>query len=205
MKLELWPITRPVPYARNPRKITEEAIAKCAASIKEFGFRVPIVVDEDDVILAGHTRLLAAQRLELAEIPVHVAVGLSKAQRRAFRIAENRTHTEASNDFEFLALELAELKEAGFDLALTAFDTHELAPLLAMDAADELLNDEDEPATDKPIKHKIEFTSEQFEIIARGIFKIRDIEQEANITDGRALELLVADWLAGAPIDNGAA
>src|SRR5882757_8377954 len=89
-----WPIAKVVPYARNSRKIPERAIDKVAASIKEFGFRVAIVVDKDDVVICGHTRLLAAKRLGLQEVPVHVAENLTPAQVKAFRLMDNRSHQE---------------------------------------------------------------------------------------------------------------
>src|SRR3982074_851240 len=90
MTIENWPIVRPIPYARNARRIPQSAIDKVAASIKEFGWRQPIVVDSEDVIIAGHTRLLGAQKLELSEVPVHVALNLTPAQVKAYRIMDNR-------------------------------------------------------------------------------------------------------------------
>jgi len=131
LTIEWWPIERPVPYARNPRVASEEAITKVAASITEYGFRQPIVVDADGVIIAGHTRLLAAQRLELKQVPVHVAAELTPQQAKAYRIADNRSAQETSWDDEFLSLELEELLTAKVDLALTGFDAEELDAILA--------------------------------------------------------------------------
>jgi ParB/RepB/Spo0J family partition protein len=102
MKVELIEIGRVIPYARNPRR-NENAITKVAASIKEYGFRQPIVVDEEMVIIAGHTRLQAAQSLGLKKVPVHVADGLTQAQIKANRLADNRTHEDAEWDEELLA------------------------------------------------------------------------------------------------------
>lgn len=118
------------PYAKNPRK-NEAAVAKVAASIKEFGWRQPIVVDEDMVVLAGHTRLLAAKRLGMATVPVHVALGLSPAQRRAFRLADNRSGAEAEWDDALLAEEIAALLAEGADLSTTGFDPDEISRLTA--------------------------------------------------------------------------
>ncbi len=129
MQVELIEIGRVVPYARNPRR-NENAIGKVAASIKEYGFRQPIVVDEEMVIIAGHTRLQAAQQLGLKKVPVHIATGLTKAQAKAYRLADNRTHEEAEWDDELLAIELGELDELGFSLDLTGFDAVELEELL---------------------------------------------------------------------------
>src|SRR4051812_46319555 len=110
MKIELWAIDKPIPYARNARKIPQSAIDKVAASIREFGFRQPIVVDKKRVVLAGHTRLLAAKKLGLKKVPVHVASNLTVAQAKAYRLADNRTNDETPWARDLLALELADLK-----------------------------------------------------------------------------------------------
>jgi DNA modification methylase len=137
MKIELWPIDRPVPYAKNPRKIPQSAIDKVAASIKEFGWRQPIVVDSNGVIVVGHSRLLAARKLDLLEVPVHVAADLTEAQCRAYRIADNRAGEEARWDDELLKLELGELGELA---GLTAFDPKEIKRLgLAEDAVQDAI------------------------------------------------------------------
>jgi len=135
MNIELWPIDKPIPYARNARKISEAAVAKVAASIKEFGFRQPIVVDAEGVIVAGHTRLLAARKLGMTTVPVHVAVNLTPAQAKAYRLMDNRSHEEAEWDMELLPLELEDLKILEFDLGLTGFDDDELGRLLGADHA----------------------------------------------------------------------
>jgi DNA modification methylase len=131
LAVELWPVERPIPYARNARVCPEAAVAKVAASLAEFGFRQPIVVDAEGVIIAGHTRLLAAQRLGLKEVPVHVAIGLTPQQVKAYRLMDNRSAQETSWDEELLALELEELSGLDVDLLLTGFDEEELAALLA--------------------------------------------------------------------------
>ena len=137
-----WPTDKPLPYARNARVCPESAIAKVAASIAEFGWRQPIVVDEAGVILAGHTRLLAARKLGLTEVPVHVAAGLSPAQAKAFRLMDNRSNQESSWDYELLGCELEELADLEIDLRLTGFDIDELSSLSATDSAG--LTDPDE-------------------------------------------------------------
>ncbi len=154
MKVELIEIGRVIPYARNPRK-NEAAIAKVAASIKEYGFRQPIVVDEEMVIIAGHTRLQAAQTLALKKVPVHVATGLTPAQIKAYRLADNRTHEDAEWDEELLAIELGELNDLGFDLDLTGFDAIELEELLDGAAMDGLTEDDAIPeAPEVPISQE---------------------------------------------------
>lgn len=147
LSVELWPTSKPIPYARNARKIPQSAIDKVAASIQEFGFRQPIVVDKKRVILAGHTRLLAAQKLGLKQVPVHVAANLTVAQAKAYRLADNRTNDEATWDSEMLALELADLKVDEFDLALTGFNADELIDLDEKSEAENAPSVVDHPRT----------------------------------------------------------
>src|SRR6202140_3550386 len=108
MHVEMRPISSIRPYENNPR-LNDAAVDAVAASIKAFGFRQPIVVDEQGVIIVGHTRYKAALKLGLQEVPVHVAVGLSPAQAKAYRIADNQTATLAQFDEDRLAIELIEL------------------------------------------------------------------------------------------------
>src|SRR5437762_3196195 len=141
MHVELRAITSIRPYDKNPR-INDPAVDAVAASIKEFGFRQPIVVDEDGVIIVGHTRYKAALKLGLAEVPVHVAVGLSPEQAKAYRIADNQTAQLSDWNYDLLPDELLALQEVGFDLDLTGFSADELTELLA-DKGDEGLTDPD--------------------------------------------------------------
>lgn len=147
MEVEQWPLERVIPYARNPRR-NAGAVAKVAASLKEFGWRQPIVVDGEGVVVVGHTRLEAARTLGFSEVPVHVAAGLSEAQVKAYRLADNRTGEEAEWDPELLALEIGDLRDAGLDLALTGFDTDELAAL-RMDGAEGLTDPDEAPPLPK--------------------------------------------------------
>jgi hypothetical protein len=136
------PVESLVPYARNPRNNTA-AIDAVKASIAEFGFRQPIVVDEKLVVIVGHTRLEAAKQLGLKTVPVHVAEGLTPAQAKAYRIMDNRSHENAEWDDELLRLEFGDLKLDDFDLALTGFVSEELDKLLGAEQI-EGLNDPDE-------------------------------------------------------------
>src|SRR6516162_765002 len=133
MQVELRPIGTIRPYENNPR-LNDAGVDAVAASIREFGFRQPIVVDEDGVIIVGHTRYKAALKLGMEAVPVHVAVGLSPAQSKAYRIADNQTATIATWDDDKLPLELAGLQEMGFDLNLTGFSADELLRLLDSNA-----------------------------------------------------------------------
>jgi len=117
------------PYDRNPR-INDQAVDAVAASMAQFGFRQPIVVDADGVIIVGHTRWKAAKKLGLARVPVHIATDLSPEKIRAYRIADNKTGELAEWDMEILPIELAELREGGFDMDVLAFDDEEIAKLL---------------------------------------------------------------------------
>jgi DNA modification methylase len=120
-----------IPFARNPRTHSAAQVAKIAASIVEFGWTNPILVDGSQGIIAGHGRLAAARKLGLAEVPVIELSHLTPAQKRAYVIADNRLALDAGWDEEMLALELAELSESGYDLTLTGFGADELADLLA--------------------------------------------------------------------------
>lgn len=134
-----------IPYARNSRTHSDEQVAQIAASIREFGFTNPVLVDADNGIIAGHGRVLAARKLGLATVPVLRIDYLSEAQKRAYVIADNKLALNAGWDEELLALELGELNELGVDLALTGFSEEELAGL-RLGPADEVegLTDEDE-------------------------------------------------------------
>ncbi|HTU17693.1 MAG TPA: ParB N-terminal domain-containing protein [Gemmataceae bacterium] len=129
MQVEMRRIDTIRPYEYNPR-LNDAGVDAVAASIQQFGFRQPIVVDEDGVIIVGHTRYKAALKLKLEEVPIHVAIGLSPAQAKAYRIADNQTATLSSWDDDKLPLELAQLQEMDFDLNLTGFSSDELIRLL---------------------------------------------------------------------------
>ena len=128
MKVEQWSIARVKPYERNARIIPPSAIEKVALSIQKFGWQQPIVVDSAGVIVAGHTRLLAAQKLGLKKVPVHVAAELSAEQIKAYRLMDNRSHQESEWNDDLLRFELGAL--APLDLAVTGFDADELTALL---------------------------------------------------------------------------
>jgi len=130
MNVENRPINSIRPYENNPRT-NDAAVDAVAASIKEFGFRQPIVVDEQGIIIVGHTRYKAALKLGMTGVPVHIAVGLTPAQAQAYRLADNQTATMSSWDDDKLIQELAKLRELNFDLNLTGFSEDKLLQLLA--------------------------------------------------------------------------
>src|SRR5271169_2737503 len=129
MKIEIWSLDRIRPYEKDARKIPLRAIDKVAASLQEFGWQQPIVVDKEGVIVVGHVRRLAALQLGWTEAPVTVFQGTA-AQARAYRLMDNRSHQEADWDLDLLAPEIAELSALSFDLSLTGFNVHELDVLL---------------------------------------------------------------------------
>src|SRR4030042_259241 len=120
MNVELRPLAAIKPYDKNPR-INDAAVDAVAESIRRFGFPQPIVVDGDGVIVCGHTRWKAAQKLGLPEVPVHVARDLTPEQIRAYRIADNKTAEMAEWNMDLLPIELAELQGAGIDWSLLGF------------------------------------------------------------------------------------
>jgi DNA modification methylase len=135
MHVEMRPIESIRPYANNPR-LNDAAVDAVAASLRAYGFRQPIVVNEEGVIIVGHTRYKAALKLGMETVPVHVAVGLSPAQAKAYRIADNQTAALSQWDDDKLPLELAALQEMGFDLDLTGFSGDELLRLLGSETND---------------------------------------------------------------------
>ncbi len=141
--IEHWPLDRLVPYIRNPRTHSEAQIAQIAASIVEFGFLNPILVDTSAGIIAGHGRLRAARKLQLPEVPVIVLDHLTESQKRAYVIADNRLAENAGWDEELLRLELAALDDENFNVHVTGFEDEDLARLLAQQEAADGLTDED--------------------------------------------------------------
>ena len=135
-KIEQWPTAKLLPYARNARTHSDDQVAQIAASIAEFGFTNPILAGSDGIIVAGHGRLAAAQKLGLAIVPVVVLDHLTPPQRRALVIADNRIAENAGWDDAMLRIELEALQLDGFDLDITGFDADALAELIAGDEPD---------------------------------------------------------------------
>ena len=138
-----------IPYARNPRTHSDAQIAQLAASIVEFGWTNPILVDGDNGVIAGHGRLLAARKLGMTEVPVIELAHLTPAQKRALVIADNRLALDADWDEAMLVLELAELADIGFELDLTGFSANEIERLLDAVETTEPANASDAPDADR--------------------------------------------------------
>jgi hypothetical protein len=130
LSMEYRPLRALIPYARNARTHSDTQVAEIAASIREFGFTNPILVDGENGIIAGHGRLLAARKLGMTDVPVIELAGMTEAQKRAYVIADNRLALNAGWNTELLALEFSDLASLGFDLSLTGFGEDEIAALL---------------------------------------------------------------------------
>lgn len=145
-QIEMMAVADLVPYARNSRTHDDAQVAQIAASIREFGFTNPVLIDAQGGIIAGHGRVLAARKLSLAEVPCIMLDHLTDTQRRAYIIADNKLALNSGWDAELLSLELSELNDEGFDLDLTGFTSEEI---LALCAEDDDTEDE-APAGDAP-------------------------------------------------------
>src|SRR5579862_5713538 len=130
LQVEWWPIDRPRDYPKNARKWSAQAVDKVATSIREYGWRQPLVCDPGDEIIIGHLRRAAGRKAGCTECPVHVAHGLTPEQIRGLRVMDNRAHEESGWDFGLLAPELTDLRRLGFGLELTGFDEDELGRLI---------------------------------------------------------------------------
>jgi hypothetical protein len=136
-KVERQALDRLLPYARNARTHSDEQIAQIAASMREWGWTNPVLVDEEGTLIAGHGRVLAARQLGLTEVPVMTARGWSRAQKEAYRLADNKLALNAGWDIDMLRLELSDLVDMGFDPELTGFAGLELDELLGRAAPGE--------------------------------------------------------------------
>lgn len=172
LKIKYVKLTEITPYERNPRVISEEAVTKVQESIESFGFKQPIIVDNNMVIIAGHTRYKAATNLELEEVPIIVVEDLTEEQVQALRIADNKTGEYSEWDNDLLKEIFEELEQNGLDLYTTGFSANEIEDILK-DAEDELgsldlIRDESDvsDATVKKLvfgKYKCVLTDEEFE------------------------------------------
>jgi len=188
-----------IPYARNSRTHSDEQVAQIAASIKEFGFLNPIIIDGENGIIAGHGRVMAAQKLGLKELPCIEASHLTDAQRRAYIIADNKLALNAGWDDEMLRIELAELGEADFDLELTGFSLDEIEAL-DFDAGEEVGMPDLPDGDREPFQQKT-FTlhDEQAAIVDDAVTLARtnplaDTGLNEN-SNGNALALICQQWL----------
>ena len=188
-----------IPYARNSRTHSDEQVAQIAASIREFGFLSPIIIDGNNGIIAGHGRVLAAQKLKIDQLPCIEANHLTEAQRKAYVIADNKLALNAGWDNELLRIELGELKELGFDVTITGFSLDELAEL-EFDSDCEADMPELADGDKEPYQQKT-FTlhDEQAALVDDAVALARkhplvdnDLNENSN---GNALALICEQWL----------
>jgi len=154
MKIESIKLDKLIPYARNSRTQSDQQVAQVAASIREFGFTNPVLIDSEDGIIAGHGRVMAARKLGLTEVPCIRLGHLTETQKRAYIIADNKIALNSGWDEEMLGLELADLREADFDLDLIGFDSGEIEA--ALNPAEPIQSDSDDGDKIQDVKEPIE-------------------------------------------------
>lgn len=156
MQIEYISTDKIIPYANNPRINDGEAVDRVASSIAEYGFKNPIIIDKNNIIICGHTRFKAAKKLGIDNVPVIRADDLTPAQIKSFRVAENRVSEYAKWNNELLTLELQELQELEFDLDLTGFEKWELDnllnPISDEDLQDFFVEKEEKPKEPKKVQ-----------------------------------------------------
>jgi len=190
-----------VPYARNARTHSAEQVAQIAASIKEWGWTTPVLIDESGQIIAGHGRIIAARKLGMAEVPVIIAEGWTEAQKKAYVIADNKLALNAGWDESMLALEFGELEGLGFDLELTGFTGEEIKAFsfgdesVSLDKMPTLPDGEREPFQQKTFT----LHDEQVDIVDDAVTLARtspivDTGLNEN-SNGNALALICKQWL----------
>lgn len=181
-----------IPYANNPRKNDGEAVDRVASSIKEYGFKSPIIVDKDNVVIAGHTRLKAAHKLKLDTVPVIKADDLTPAQIKSYRIADNKVAEYSTWDNELLSIEFEKLQELDFDLDLTGFEDFEIESLLNEDENEEVTEDdfEFELPKEPKSKHGELYRLGNHYLMCGDSTSIEDVEK---LTNGVKIDMLITD------------
>jgi DNA modification methylase len=192
MQIEKRQLSELIPYINNSRKHSDDQVTQIAASIKEFGWTNPILVDGDNGIIAGHGRIMAAKKLGMTEVPVIELAHLSKEQRKALIIADNKLALNSDWDLNLLAIELKDLQDLGFDLNLTGFADKELADILKPDQVEGLTDEDAVP--DTPIEPK----TKPGDIYQLGNNRLMcgdstNIDQVEKLMDGNKASLVITD------------
>lgn len=175
LQIKYMPVAELTPYANNSRTHSDEQVLQIAASINEFGFTNPILIDEDGGVIAGHGRIMAADKLELAEVPTITLAGLTEAQKKAYVIADNQLALNSGWDFDMLKIELRELDDLDFDLDLIGFDPDVIDRLLD----DSEYDDEDEGSGQGESDEAI-FEKKTFNLHVEQIQSIEDALEKAK-------------------------
>ena len=200
---KLWPadaverrsVAELIPYARNARTHSEEQVAQLAASIQEWGWTVPVLVDERGGIIAGHGRIMAARKLGLLDVPVMAATGWSEARKRAYVIADNKLAMNAGWDKDKLNAELAELAEIGFNLATTGFSDDELSAILAGNAVDGDNAEGGEGGESGKPQAMMKFGRKKVPITAQDVTRLKDLLE--RYVEEFSLKNGFPGWLCG--------
>ena len=184
MQIEHLQVAELVPFINNSRTHSDEQVAQVAASIKEFGFTNPILIGSDNVIIAGHGRLLAARKLGTETVPCIRLAHLSEAQRRAYVIADNKLALNAGWDDELLSLELGELENMDFDLSLIGFSEYELGALLNSNDLDYSDKNKELDLDDfnDEMQMKFNLSKEQYDFISDRLSNINDSKEIALLS-----------------------
>ena len=192
--IALKPISGLMPYARNARLHDESQLTSLEQSFREFGWTMPVLVDETGGVIAGHARLIIAERLGFDVAPVLTATGWDEGRRRAYILADNKLTERGGWDWELVAAELKDIRDLGTPLDLTGFEDFETEPLLAADWKPP----EKPEATDKPHSatdaKQITVTSEQYETIMGAVQRVRDQNGNARMSEGKALEMIAGEY-----------
>jgi hypothetical protein len=180
------------PYERNARLHDEQQLADLRRSMVEFGWTIPMLIDEADGVLAGHARLMVGKELGYTDAPVIVARGWSEAQKRAYILADNKLTERGGWNWELVTAELKDIRDLGVDLALTGFEAHELQPLL--EAVWQQAGRRNEASGDAPHRStdgkRLIVTAEQFERIQQGIERLRAESGQPRMSEGVALVMM---------------
>jgi DNA modification methylase len=202
MEIKEVEVSALIPYAKNSRTHDDAQVAQIAASIKEFGWTNPILVDGDKGVIAGHGRLLAARKLGMAKVPTIELKDMTEAQKKAYVIADNKLALNAGWDTNFLSLELQELKDQDFDLTLLGFDDKELDALLAFETTEGLTDEDSVP--DTPIEPKTKLG----DIYILGNHRLMcgdstSIDAVEKLMDGQKADMVFTDPPYGVDYDGG--
>jgi len=181
------------PYERNARIHPPAQLADLQRSMGHYGWTIPVLIDEDNGIIAGHARVEVALALGYEDAPVLVARGWDDAKKKAYILADNKLTERGGWNWELVSAELVDIRELGGDVSLAGFEEFELAPLLD---AEWNKPDSDEAAAELPHGstdgHTIKVTREQYEVIARAIDRQRQEDKQPRMSEGRALELIAS-------------
>lgn len=202
MKIVYKKVNDLIPYINNSRTHSEEQVNQIVASINEFGFTNPLLIDEKDNIIAGHGRLLASKKLKMEEVPCIVLSGLTEAQKKAYIIADNKMALNAGWDEELLKIELENLKELDFDLELTGFNVDELDDIFQVEEEQEIVEDDFdiEPPEEPKAKLGDIYQLGNHRLMCGDSTKLEDVEK---LTNGNKADMVFTDPPYGIDVVQG--